>query len=962
MAAPRKKIFISYSAGGGTDVVRRLRDELEIAGHEPVGDWALTAGSAWAEVLPKMLDEADGAIIVVNQDALTSVYISEVELVSMTRLSADKAGFRFAVLMTPDVTLTDLRESPLAVLAETYIPQEPTIEARIAEVVAAFGDAPAPGEAATAPVAEVVAEPSPFTTTRRIEVGSPVNFLTTARLDGLPSVVASTDNGVVQAWHLDRQPARELMSSSDGDHVVWQIAVAGPFIAMAGSAGVTVLSEPTGETSQISSAATDAIAIGQTGDRLVAVTADAEHTLRVRDLRTGVELAELVGHEAFVNSIAIGTVDDVPVAISASTDRSLRVWSLGTHEPLMVLNGHESGVMSVAFATTAGRPIAVSGGHDCTVRVWDLTTGSQLAVHSGHTDSVRRVAVVEVDGRLVIVSAGADRTIRLWDPTGGALGRPLSGHTGAVHGLAVVELNGAPALVSGSSDGTIRVWEAARGDQVEWQSDSPSGADYLKRRPLATVLAQRLQRQQEKEPGVSFLMHIDGPWGAGKSTLIDFIRSDLEARRWVTVEFDAWREAGVGPPWWALLVALRTGICRQRGYFGRKWLRTTEVWTRLRRTGSAFVLAVALLLAVSAGVFFLLRPPQLDAKSIGEVAKAVTAVLAALGTLGGGAFVAARLLLWDSARGARLFEQSNANPMQDVARHFHWLMHKAKAPVVFFVDDLDRCPQAYVVELLDAVQTIVRSKHVTEDAAPSFVVAADGAWMRASYEIEYEKFVPTIAEPGRPLGYLFLNKLFQLHVPVPMIDPPRQRTYLGRLLGLRAEEQTVREEDSVRERLRAGTSEAHVLETLRQASDEVRDRLAAEVVEKLSAPEVVAATEHQLQRFGPLLSPNPRSMKLFLNTYSVLRTVRTLEGNPVPMEPLALWTVLETRWPRLADHLRSRPDDIALVGKPKKELKDVSEDIRPLFNDSAVKALTSFEAEGALTAEKIRRCCGASGE
>jgi hypothetical protein len=309
-----------------------------------------------------------------------------------------------------------------------------------------------------------------------------------------------------------------------------------------------------------------------------------------------------------------------------------------------------------------------------------------------------------------------------------------------------------------------------------------------------------------------------------------------------------------------------------------------------------------------------------------------------------------------------LFEQSNANPMQDVARHFHWLMKKAKAPVVFFIDDLDRCPQTYVVEFLDAVQTIVRSKNVTKDPAASFVVAADGAWMRASYEIEYEKFVPAIAEPGRPLGYLFLDKLFQLHVPVPMIDPPKQRSYLGRLLGLRPLEQIAREEKEVRERLRTSTSESQVLETLEQASDEVRDRVAAQVVEKLAAPEVAAATEHQLQKFGPLLRPNPRSMKLFLNSYSVLRTVRTLEGNPVPVEALALWTVLETRWPRLADHLRTRPDDVELVGKPKEALEEISEDIRPLFNDPGVKALTSFSTRHPLTATTIRRCCGAGGD
>jgi membrane-associated phospholipid phosphatase len=43
----------------------------------------------------------------------------------------------------------------------------------------------------------------------------------------------------------------------------------------------------------------------------------------------------------------------------------------------------------------------------------------------------------------------------------------------------------------------------------------------------------------------------------------------------------------------------------------------------------------------------------------------------------------------DSARGARLF---TANPMDDVAAHFGWLLGKARRPVLIFVDDLDRCP------------------------------------------------------------------------------------------------------------------------------------------------------------------------------------------------------------------------------------------------------------------------------
>ena len=192
---------------------------------------------------------------------------------------------------------------------------------------------------------------------------------------------------------------------------------------------------------------------------------------------------------------------------------------------------------------------------------------------------------------------------------------------------------------------------------------------------------------------------------------------------------------------------------------------------------------------VAAAVFVLLKPGELTLQSSVSLAQGATAALAAIGTLWAGALLASRFLLWDSARGARLFEQSNANPMQDVADHFGWLFTRAKRPVVFFIDDLDRCTNDYVVELLETVQTLIRdsakqfptgSKKAT--GAVHFVIAADGAWIRKSYEIAFEQFSASVGEPGQPLGYLFLDKLFQLHVPVPALDAVRQHDYLSRLL------------------------------------------------------------------------------------------------------------------------------------------------------------------------------------
>lgn len=88
----------------------------------------------------------------------------------------------------------------------------------------------------------------------------------------------------------------------------------------------------------------------------------------------------------------------------------------------------------------------------------------------------------------------------------------------------------------------------------------------------------------------------------------------------------------------------------------------------------------------------------------------------------------------------------------------------------------------------------------------------------------------------------------------------------------------------------------------------------------------------------------------------------TLEGNAVRVESLALWTIIEIRWPSLADHLRARPESITLVGRPVAELGEVPETLRPLFSDPSLRLLTGFDQNAPLDADLIRTCCGQQGD
>ena len=98
-----------------------------------------------------------------------------------------------------------------------------------------------------------------------------------------------------------------------------------------------------------------------------------------------------------------------------------------------------------------------------------------------------------------------------------------------------------------------------------------------------------------------------------------------------------------------------------------------------------------------------------------------------------------------------------------------------------------------------------------------------------------------------------------------------------------------------------------------------------------------AATRHALEEYALLLDPTPRAMKRFVMQYSMFRAVRTAEGSVIPTGPLALWTVLHTRWPLLAELLQATPEAVQFFEGPATRIPpSVPEDLRRVFTDPPV--------------------------
>ena len=497
------------------------------------------------------------------------------------------------------------------------------------------------------------------------------------------------------------------------------------------------------------------------------------------------------------------------------------------------------------------------------------------------------------------------------------------------------------------------VFSGAPTDLVPTHSDHPTEIDELGSRPFAQILAERIHEvwarpkknqwtaspKTEEMPGEAFGVLIHGPWGSGKTSLLNFLRQELVSgglgQRWMVVDFNAWRHQGMGPPWWALLNAIyrqRFRALRKISFLRALRLVIRDRWWRFQ-AGRAFqILTGALILW---GIWFMT-----EAGLEGTVGTLLR-TLAGLMTLWGAGVLFSRFWLMGSRRSARIFMEHHRDSVPMIVRHFKKMVQGACQPCAVFIDDLDRCEGSYVVELLQGIQTLFHESKVV------FVVAADRKWLRASYEQSYGEFNGSIGRAGHPLSHLFLDKMFQISAPVPRMPVTTQRRYWDRLTEMKVSKSPKkvqaefrRAEKKAEKILGKESDEEKILFKIHDYRGDVliQQALLGVAARRIMRPAARQKSEHLLQSFVDLLDPNPRAMKSFLNAYALRKTIALLGGGDIETGSLALWTLMELKWPLLADYLTDHPEMVERIGS-ELAADGVPPDIKELFTDSAVLAV-----------------------
>ncbi|PPK62738.1 P-loop NTPase fold protein [Actinokineospora auranticolor] len=618
------------------------------------------------------------------------------------------------------------------------------------------------------------------------------------------------------------------------------------------------------------------------------------------DVRTGEPVGAPFGdHAAAVRAMAVGPlVDGRSTLVTGADNGTVRQWDAETGHAIGSVRNHGSGaVWGLAVSTLA---MTVSCGNVGTLCRWDETgalLGAPIPVGSGALTGI--VTATLTGGDVALICSGVDGRLSCWDAhTGRRMGRPVLAAAGGVLSLAAAP--GLGRLVFGGTDGTVTVaatpWNARPAVSVRAQIDSARVEDRLGRRVLAAHLEGLLGQLAAHSDSTSAVVHVDGPWGGGKSTLVKLLLRDEHTHgpSWtppVVVNYEAWREGAIAPEWWSLAAAVEREVRRSRPWVTRVAM---QVWSVVARTLRSPATLVALAVAAGGTLLNTLLPES-------WMRIAVTVLAAAGGLLGAG-LVVGRTLFWHSAPFGRLHLHTEDNPLGQVADMVAWLRRwtpragAGRRPVLLVIDDLDRCPADRVVRILETVHTILRQpvRRGRRELARLFVlVLADGRWITKAFTSRYAEF----GDPGnqtRDLGSDFAQKVFDHVVHVPDLSRAQLSTYLDDVLAARTAPTTgVKPQPRQQPAPPPAQEQEQLVHARREATAEV----------------LQARGDHLLHTYADLVPPNPRMIKRIANALGMLLAVQIHVRHAEDDDALARAAILLVRFPLLAARLRHDPLD-----------------------------------------------------
>ena len=409
---------------------------------------------------------------------------------------------------------------------------------------------------------------------------------------------SASDDGTVQLWRPEPGPEGRILQPPSGTAVQGLAVLHEPgdkleLISCDEAGCLTSWKMPGGdlhEKTKIGAAVRALATIHDKDDREYVVAAGAGAGLTVWATNAGSNGGQgqfeypQSAEPTLVRALAVAKADEDGGELLAAGDSHGRVtvWrTVDRHTVWTNTNQHRGQVRTLAWIPTDAGLRLASGGSDGDIYLWppDGRKPQRFAGHRGPVASLAALSTVEQQGPIregdlhLFVSGGADGTIRTWDSAApGDSPRVLRAHPGWVRALLPLVHDGTLHIVSGGDDGTVRQWVVVDGipqsttheGRLPGFGDRPAQADLLGRDEFQDVLLSLLRlrplprlrptpirpatdgsdtRQGVRASGPR-VVTVQGAWGAGKTSLMQFVYEKLRSDNHTSGE---WRTGSVGP-------------------------------------------------------------------------------------------------------------------------------------------------------------------------------------------------------------------------------------------------------------------------------------------------------------------------------------------------------------------------------------------------------------------------------
>jgi hypothetical protein len=434
-------------------------------------------------------------------------------------------------------------------------------------------------------------------------------------------------------------------------------------------------------------------------------------------------------------------------------------------------------------------PLIVSASSGGSIRFWDARTGEQIRIAFPVGETTSLAWYVATDGRLRVVSGGPSGVLSIWDPQ-------------------------VPAPAPRQRTEQV---------QIRGFNDRVAEVDLLNRQALIDTLAGALQ-PDPKDEGPTVLT-VEGPWGSGKSSLMELVKEKLptpepagtstdplmvaEADRLLRVDrkqastedlkpttavvagFNPWRHQSSEQVWAGLARAItdtamkamfgNDRAARERYWFTRNLDRIDRrhMVRELRKRILSPFLALGVL---GFGVSLLAAVTKLTAPSWWLIAIPAAPLVFGIGQTVWRYFrtPASRYLPGELFAGPTLSEPTDSAVRDPYYRarsgYLYLVQHdiaelltdlgRRELQLIVMIDDLDRCTPRTTAEVFEAINVFL------SDTFPRtrFVLGLDPIVVAAHVDHAYRELADAkvVTHPDDPSpGWTFLRKLVQLPVRVP---------------------------------------------------------------------------------------------------------------------------------------------------------------------------------------------------